>query len=78
MRSTPFSPAGEAFRPMVAALLLALAAASITGCGQRGPLYLPDTEPGADSPAAAADAGATAESPDSGGSDESRGGEDSG
>ena len=47
-----------------APILLALAAAvPLSGCGQKGPLYLPDHKPQAVTPAAAAPAPAPAASP---------------
>jgi predicted small lipoprotein YifL len=52
---------------MIAASLLGLLAAWGTGCGQRGPLYLPDTDPGASEVAAAESA-----TPEDGTADEQR------
>jgi predicted small lipoprotein YifL len=47
MKSTRFNAAGAAIRTAIAAILLTLTTASGSGCGQRGPLYLPEAEPGA-------------------------------
>jgi predicted small lipoprotein YifL len=77
MKSTRFSAAGAAIRTLAAAILLALAAASGSGCGQRGPLYLPEAEPGADGQAAAGDAAANADAPGESATDESPDREDS-
>jgi predicted small lipoprotein YifL len=48
MKSPRFRARGAAIRSMIAALALGLIAGSIGGCGQRGPLYLPEPEPAAD------------------------------
>ena len=77
MKSTRLSPPGAAIRTMVAAILLTLTAASAIGCGQRGPLYLPETEPGADGQAAAVDAAANADAPAESATDNSTDREDS-
>jgi predicted small lipoprotein YifL len=62
---------------MAAAILLTLTAASTIGCGQRGPLYLPETDPGADGQAAAGNAAANADAPGEGATDDSTDREDS-
>ena len=77
MKSTRVSTAGAPIRTMVAAILLTLTAASASGCGQRGPLYLPQTEPGADGQAAAADAAANTDTPGDSAADDSTDREDS-
>jgi predicted small lipoprotein YifL len=51
MRGTRFSACGAAFRSLMAIFVLGLIVAQGTGCGQRGPLYLPEAEPAADSSA---------------------------
>ena len=71
MNSTRLCAAGVAFRSLAAAILLALIAASGIGCGQRGPLYLPDAEPVAGSPAGEVDADAKPDSPGTGESPDS-------
>lgn len=76
MNSTQFCALGVALRSLVAAMLLALIVASGIGCGQRGPLYLPDAEPGAGGAAAEAEAEARPDSPDTGGTGESPDSED--
>jgi predicted small lipoprotein YifL len=48
MKSPRFRARGAAIRSMIAALALGLIAVSAGGCGQRGPLYLPEPEPAAD------------------------------
>lgn len=67
MNSTHMRARGAAVRSMIAASLLGLLAAWGTGCGQRGPLYLPDTDPGASEVAAAESA-----TPEDGTADEQR------
>ena len=64
-----------AVRSVIAALVLGLLAASGAGCGQRGPLYLPESEPGGGEEAAAS-AAAEAKAPDEQQADESEGGVD--
>lgn len=51
MRSTRFSAGGAAFRSLIAIFVLGLILVQSSGCGQRGPLYLPEAEPPADSSA---------------------------
>ena len=48
MKSPRFRTRGAAIRSVIAALALGLIALSSSGCGQRGPLYLPEPEPAAD------------------------------
>ena len=50
MNSTPIRLRGAVFRGTVAALLTGLIAVSVGGCGQRGPLYLPEAAPTAGAP----------------------------
>ena len=47
MKSPRLRARGAAIRSVIAALALGLIAVSGGGCGQRGPLYLPDSEPAA-------------------------------
>jgi predicted small lipoprotein YifL len=55
MRSTRFSAGGAPFPSLIAIFVLGLILVQGTGCGQRGPLYLPEAEPAADSSAQADD-----------------------
>jgi predicted small lipoprotein YifL len=49
--------AGRQLFSSVLALCLLVACANLTGCGQIGPLYLPDDNPGDNPPAATTAAG---------------------
>ena len=56
MKITHMRARGGAVRSVIAASLLGLLASWGAGCGQRGPLYIPDSEPAAGEEAAAENA----------------------
>lgn len=64
MRSTLSFARGVAARGVSAALLTAFVALGCAACGQRGPLYLPDSAPERVEPAEEAAPGGAPETPD--------------